>query len=491
MSLIATSTQTQFAAPLAAILLLLAPACGVDPALDIDGEDADEEQADQGSEDPDDGSEDPEDSGEAQVDGPSCDYTSLFTGSDECRDYVGAAWTEADVNANCSEVQGQTNLEAGCAIDGVLGRCTLDGGTDWELQVVIYGADASSCDLQAAGCETFGGGTWKPEPICAGSGGGGGGDENVFIQPERTCVQPIDGEPPGQSEGAQVCTWQAISGSTEAGRHFEDYGSCDVVRTQRPYYGAPPAAGPAQPDPRLDDPEYLAELGWVRDQVEASACVCCHSESSVGGPSNWYVEAPGNWVDSFYDTGLALGAGWVDSTSFGAFPPEENNGFDRINSGIPSTDPERMVAFFVAELAYRGRSEADFADTPPFGGPLYDQLVYEPSACENGEGVKPDGSIVWTGGLARYVYVLEADASSPTVPPNLDLPLGTLWRIDVPWDGGEPVSSGEISYALTPTGMSQRYPVDGAPTGLVPGKDYYLYVSRDVGIPITRCLFSY
>ena len=83
------------------------------------------------------------------------------------------------------------------------------------------------------------------------------------------------------------------------------------------------------------------------------------------------------------------------------------------------------------------------------------------------------------------------DASSPTVPPNLDLPDGTMWRVDVPWDGGEPIASGEIGYGQLPAGMSQRYPADGAPTGLVPGMQYYLYVTRDVGIPITRCLFTY
>src|SRR5690606_5245622 len=130
--------------------------------------------------------------------------------------------------------------------------------------------------------------------------------------------------------------------------------------------------------------------------------------------------------------------------------------------------PARMVAFFVAELEHRGRTQADFADTPPFGGPLHDQLIYEPSACENGEGVRSDGTVVWTGGLARYIYVLEAGSQSPTVPPNLDLPDGTLWRIDVPWDGGEPIGSTEVVYGSLPAGMLQRFPVDDAPSALVP-----------------------
>ena len=474
--------------------LVTLPACGgTETALEGDelGSTDGTETNETGDENGETGGEDPDTGGET-ADNDSCDYTSLFTGAAECRDYLGAGWTEPEVNADCSSVNGQVSLAQACSTEGVLGRCSLDAGTDFALELVIYGDDAADCDLQATGCETFGGGVWTPEPICDGTGGGGGGgDQNVFIQPTKVCVDPIEGEPPGQSEGGQVCTWQSISASTEEGRRFEDYGSCDVVRSQRPYYPLPGAPTEGQPDPRLDDPEYAEELEWVREQVEASACVCCHSDDTPIGASNWSIDAPGNWMDSFYDGGLALGANWINSVSFGAYDPADNNGFDRFNSGFPSTDPERMVAFFAAELEYRGRTADEFADAAPFGGPLYDQLIYEPGACENGEGIDQDGTVTWTGGPARYLYVLEANSDNPTVPPNLDLPVGTLWRIDVPWQDGEPISSGDLGYGSLPAGMLQRFPVDDAPPALIPGNDYYLYVTRDVGIPITRCLFTY
>ncbi|MCA9624928.1 MAG: hypothetical protein KC731_38150, partial [Myxococcales bacterium] len=317
-----------------------------------------------------------------------------------------------------------------------------------------------------------------------------GGDENVFIQPYLECVPPLDGEPPGQSPDGEVCTWQAISGCTEEGRRFQDYASCDVVRTQRPYFPGPPADGWDAPDPRLSDPGYASELAWVTSQVEASACVCCHSsELAPKGPSNWYVEAPGNWIATLNPSGLALGAGWVDSVALGAYPPEDNNGFERETSGFPSTDPQRMRDFFIAELTHRGYTADDFASTPPFGGPIYDQLVYEPSACEGEERIDPDGTLHWSGGTARYVYVLAADSSSPTVPPNLDLPDGTLWRLDVPADGA-PLESGSVRYGEIPAGTTQRFPTQGSPAPLASGATYYLYVTRDVGIPITRCLVT-
>jgi hypothetical protein len=156
------------------------------------------------------------------------------------------------------------------------------------------------------------------------------------------------------------------------------------VRTQRPYYPARAGASRGD-DARLRDPAYAAELAWVRGQIDASGCVCCHSTRTVPmGTSNWYLEAPGNFMDTFFDTGLALGAGWIDSRSFGAYPPAENNGFDRINSGFPTTNPARMRAFFEAELLHRGRTRESFAGAEPFGGPIYDQLVYRPSASARG-----------------------------------------------------------------------------------------------------------
>jgi hypothetical protein len=145
-----------------------------------------------------------------------------------------------------------------------------------------------------------------------------------------------------------------------------------------------------------------------------------------------------------------------------------------------------MVAFLEAELARRGFERSDFAETEPFGGPLYDQLVFEPGACDEGVGVIGD-QVTWTGGGARYVYVLEVGSMSPGVPPNLDTPDGTLWRLDVSPDA-EPVASG-IVYGSAPAGSTQIVPAAGAAPSLNPGT-YYLVVLRDVYQPITRCLFT-
>ena len=94
------------------------------------------------------------------------------------------------------------------------------------------------------------------------------------------------------------------------------------------------------------------------------------------------------------------------------------------------------------------------------------------------------------GGKARYLYVLDLNSTSPGVPPNLDTPMGTQWRVDVPWLNGTPVESGTIKYGVVPEGLTQRSPLTGAPAPLEAGKQYYLYVLQDVAIPVTRCLFT-
>ncbi|MDI3287491.1 proteinase inhibitor [Polyangium sp. 15x6] len=422
-----------------------------------------------------------------------CIYTSPFTQAEECRDYTGKGWSAESAEADCKALAQSTFTKAeACAYPKTLGRCVLDGGKDDEYSIVFPGEDTAQCASTQRGCELFGGGKFLPD-ACEGvidEPGNPDPSGSVFQWPTEVCADPKAGEPAGQSSG-KVCTFGAISGCTEPGRRFTDYASCEPVLTQRPYWPAPPSDFKTpDDDPRLSDAQWLGELAWVTEQVEACGCVCCHSEKAAPaeGPSNWYIEASPIWTDSFYPTGLALAAGWVSSDALGAYPPDQNNGFSRDVSGLPSTDPARMVAFFEGELLRRGFKKEDFASETPFGGPLYEQSLYVPSDCDAGQGVDAAGKITWTGGDARYVYILSADAKNPGAPPNLDLPEGTLWRLDVPWTAA-PVKSG-ITYGEILPNTRQGHPADGSPEKLVPGTKYYLYVWADVGIPITRCLFD-
>ncbi|MBK6514552.1 MAG: proteinase inhibitor [Polyangiaceae bacterium] len=421
-----------------------------------------------------------------------CVYENPFSKAEECKLYVGQTFTPETAATDCSSyvfgAPGAFTEGGTCEYPETLGTCIVEDGTAYEYALVFPGDDPSDCASTRNGCEVFAKGRFEPSALCEGAGGGGGGAGSVFVQPYLECKDPLEA-PEGQSADGQVCTWTLISASTEEGRRYQDYASCEDVLTQRPYYASPPAATTLPDDARLGDAAYLAEVAWAREQVEASACICCHSTGlAPNGPSQWFVEAEGIWLDSISDSGLAMMAGLADSSAFGAFPPEENNGFDRTLLGVPTTDNARMQALLLGEWERRGFSPEDAADIPAFGGPLVDQREYEPVACVDGEGVDAEGRLIWSGGDARYLYVLEPGSENPGVPPNLDEPAGTLWLADVPTLS--PAFSSGVALGELRGDMRTRVPAGAAPSALSSGETYVLYVLADIGIPLARCLFE-
>jgi hypothetical protein len=313
----------------------------------------------------------------------------------------------------------------------------------------------------------------------------------VFIPPFQHCQAPKAGEPAGMGPSGQVCTNVMISACTEPGRYYPDYADCAVVRRQRPYWPAAPAKVPPMSDPRLSDATYMGEMKWVTEQVAASACTCCHDGRVApdGAASQWDIAAGPLWIDTITDSGLGLFTGLADSHVLGAYDAKDNFGFDRAVVGIPTTDNARMQAFMIAELKRRGLSEEYARALPPFGGPIYENAVRPPTACTSGQGVTSDGSVLWTGGNARYVYVLDAGGPNPGVPPNMDLPSSTVWRLDVL--ASQPALQTGIKYATTPAGSFQVVPASAAAPALVQGKAYQLFVQLDMGLPITNCTFTF
>ncbi len=291
-----------------------------------------------------------------------CNYVNAFSNSPECKEYVGDDWDAAAMENDCATAAlggpGELTVGEPCNPGPLLGICTTsadDGGLVADLYV--QGEDAGSCDIAQSACETFSGGTFTAAGVCeegGGTGGGGSIPAGVFIPPRLICQPPLDGDEDIASE--EVCTWNMISACTEEGLQYADYGSCDDVLTQRPYAGFTYPFTPDPEDPRLQDDAFLTELEWVTDQVEACACVCCHSSdvAPARGASGWFIEASDIWTDSVPDEGIAIFAGLADSTVFGAYNPDDNNGFQRTVTGLPSNDAERMRTFFLNEWLRRG-----------------------------------------------------------------------------------------------------------------------------------------
>ncbi|HET8935335.1 MAG TPA: hypothetical protein VFN67_17925 [Polyangiales bacterium] len=313
--------------------------------------------------------------------------------------------------------------------------------------------------------------------------------KGVFIPPFEDCRAPKDGEPEGMSADGKVCTHVMISGCTEEGRYFPDYGSCSVVRTQRPFWEAPPANVPKEDDPRLQDPEFMNELAWMTEQLEASACTCCHdSRAEDGKVGQWDIHRGPIWLDTLSDPGLALFVGLADSSALGAYPADQNHGFDRDKTGVPTTDTARMQAFLRKEMARRGITEEQARAVPPFGGPIVANRSMKPVACA-GQGVDPQSQVQLGAAQVRYVYVLEENAENPGVPPNQDVPSGTKWRLDL-LASAAPVT-GQLLYGSTPDGSFQVVPADMPAPALEQGKVYKLYALKDVGVPVINCTFTF
>ena len=150
-----------------------------------------------------------------------------------------------------------------------------------------------------------------------------------------------------------------------------------------------------------------------------------------------------------------------------------------------------MISFFETEFQRREIDENFARSIRPIGGPLVEQMAHVPEPCPEGVGINSDGLINWNSEVsARYIYVLEQGAASPGIPPNFDLPEGTIWRVDIPFDG-TPADTNTVVFGTQPEGMTQRMPEGNVtPQPLTSGMTYYLYVLQDVATPIVRCLFT-
>jgi hypothetical protein len=413
-----------------------------------------------------------------------CAYQGPNSNLPECKDYLGA-WTYAASEKDCLSLKGTFEGGTVCQPAQSLGAC-LFGSKPEQNRTYIVSDNTQKCAGAKTGCELFGGGFWKASALCSGVSDELVVLENAFREPQQVCRDDAAG---------QVCVWESIHGATSVGRSFREDAQCDNSRSGRPYYPKDADACFGLPDERRSDPGYLAEEAWVKSQINSTSCVCCHSAAAPNGASVFDIDREGSFANQLTDRGIAHGSGLVNSIPLGAFPAAMNNGFAKSDVEHPdysiflSTDPARMKRFFEKEIEHRKLSAADFEGVPDGFGPLSEQYYFKPQPCSGREGIAADGTVTWGNGRARRVYVMDAQAHAPTVFPNLDLPPGTQWRLDVP-PSGSPLVSGSVKYGTVPEGLTQRFPKSGPPRSLVPGQQYFLYVSADQMLPITRCLIT-
>ncbi len=314
------------------------------------------------------------------------------------------------------------------------------------------------------------------------------------VRPERgPYVFPFESCGPTGPNGEVICTWNTIIGAASGGVSFAEHGRCDVVRSQRPFWVVEPVGGDPN-DPRLEDPAYKAEYDWVVSQLRSTACSCCHSSAWGAEASSWDIDAPGVFLDQMTGRGLAILQGEFadeDAELQGALSPEENFGFTRNGSSVPTTDVERFTSFFKAEMDARGITQEDIDGYRSFPGEFFRSIKDEESVpCEPGLGIRADGTMNWGEEAARYILVMQPGSENPMSPPTRDVPEGTLWKLNI--KSFAPAVNSGLRYGETVTNSHQRFPLpDRAPEALVPGQDYKFYVLRDVTNRLLNCTFTY
>lgn len=313
-----------------------------------------------------------------------------------------------------------------------------------------------------------------------------------FLFPEQVCV-PADSvanlDPNAErtilEDGTEaICYWDAFSGNVPEGLDFTDFSTCELAWTQGPPWFSPPERVHRSDDSLLDDPAYVTELEWVRDQVRTSGCACCHASGVESGHTSGFdMDAPGVWTDSMTNAQLAMGAGlFPEQTLFGHFEMDVNHGFDRTQTLFASTDPDRMAAFFQGEFDRRGGSDEDLAEAQNQYTALFGRLFEDFTECIDPFEGLVDGTLTWNSDTpVRQVYVLELDAETPGFPPNLDRPAGTVWALYVD-PTSEAIAPARLALGEVPAGTTQMVPETGA-LALESGRTYRLYATPDIMIP--------
>lgn len=135
------------------------------------------------------------------------------------------------------------------------------------------------------------------------------------------------------------------------GQRFGEQFDCDLV--EGPCTDAErgqPSVQVIDPDPeRLTDPD----LGWASAQVASCSCSCCHNDAGVSAYVWSHDFANEVWTDSMNTDRLRALAEYPVHTG-NILSPDENHGFHRDQTGLPTTDPDRLRAFLEREIARRG-----------------------------------------------------------------------------------------------------------------------------------------
>ena len=185
-------------------------------------------------------------------------------------------------------------------------------------------------------------------------------------------------------------------------------------------------------DPIRSDDAFLAEVEWAKGQAESCGCVCCHTTGTAPRRCGCFRYSGRRHLDGhLHQTGPRNCCRLDRFESLGAHAAMDNNGFDRSRTGSSNHRRRTHDPILRGRISQAWRDSEEFEGKQPLAAPSQRKQRLSPRHVPQGIGIDATNKISWSGGTARYIYVLEAGAANPGVPPNLDRPDGTIWKIDV------------------------------------------------------------
>ena len=314
--------------------------------------------------------------------------------------------------------------------------------------------------------------------------------ETPYMYPTRSCRSAADfPDLPASAEitineaGEEtVCVWNSPSAAAPEGINFSEIGSCDHVFTQAPSWFVHPERTYQTDVTLLDDDAYRAELLWAQQEFRSSGCSCCHSSQAGSNYGTAFdSDAPEVWTDTISNARLFLLSGEIEGhREFGAYEPSENHGASSFDVMIPSSDPQRLRAFFLSEFERRGGTQDDKDHAQEQVTTFFGRKKVAPRDCIDPFEGLIDGKLTWNSERgARQIYVQELGSEAPGFPPNLDKPEGTVWAIRVPYTE-DAIAPGTVTLGELPVGAVQLEPQDGSVPVFESGNQYRIYITPDV-----------
>lgn len=225
-----------------------------------------------------------------------CDFTNAFSGQATCLEFRGAAWTEEAMIARCDEESGALDATKGCrdGEDGSVGGGDLagwcvkggegeGGGVDEQVEATAMTISSmADCEGNRMACQTFVGGRFVPDGVCAQNDANGTNDNDI-----ETNDNPFDGATTSNADDVTCALAPGAIGAAHQAAYSSGY-----LRS-------------GCPDTPAENSPYMWPLKWAAD-YESHSMPAYTDEVVFHAKGRTFYALDKNWKrsDTIYQQGV-------------------------------------------------------------------------------------------------------------------------------------------------------------------------------------------